>query len=279
MNPENQLAGHRLGQGTWYMGEDAARQGDEVRALQLGVDLGITLIDTAEMYGEGGAERVVGAAIAGRRDAVTLVSKVYPHNAGRADVQRACERSLGRLKTDRVDLYLLHWRGGVPLAETLEGFEALKRAGKILAYGVSNFDTADMEGALRTPGGSGIAANQVMYNLRRRGIGFDLLPWCRAHGIPVMAYSPLESGRREQERLFAEPALVEVAARHGATPAQVALAWLCAQDGVVAIPKAVDPAHVRANRAALDIVLTAEDLAALDGAFPAPRRKVPLDIL
>ncbi|HEX8602668.1 MAG TPA: aldo/keto reductase, partial [Pseudoduganella sp.] len=145
------MAGHRLGQGTWYMGEDSARQGDEVRALQLGVDLGITLIDTAEMYGEGGAERVVGAAIAGRRDAVTIVSKVYPHNAGRADVQRACERSLGRLKTDRIDLYLLHWRGGVPLAETLEGFEALKRDGKILAYGVSNFDTADMEQARRTP--------------------------------------------------------------------------------------------------------------------------------
>jgi diketogulonate reductase-like aldo/keto reductase len=212
-------------------------------------------------------------------DKVTIVSKVYPHNAGRTEVQRACERSLGRLDTDRIDLYLLHWRGGVPLAETLEGFEALRRAGKILAYGVSNFDTADMAEALRVPGGSAIAANQVMYNLRRRGIEFDLLPWCRQHGIPVMAYSPLESGRREQQRLFADPVLAQVAAQHRATPAQIALAWLFAQDGVTAIPKAVGPEHVRANRAALDIVLTDEDLAALDGAFPAPRRKVPLDIL
>ncbi|GGX89040.1 aldo/keto reductase [Massilia dura] len=276
MNPIDR---HRLGQGTWYMGEDSARASDEVRALQLGVDLGITLIDTAEMYGEGGAERVVGAAIAGRRDAVTLVSKVYPHNAGRAEVQRACERSLGRLGTDRIDLYLLHWRGGVPLAETLEGFEALRRAGKILAYGVSNFDTPDMEEALRAPGGTAIAANQVMYNLRRRGVEFSLLPWCRERGIPVMAYSPLESGRREQQRLFGDPVLAQVAARHGATPAQIALAWLFAQEGVTAIPKAVHPDHVRANRAALDIVLTPEDLAALDGAFPPPRRKVPLDIL
>ncbi|WP_338763449.1 aldo/keto reductase [Massilia sp. METH4] len=276
MNP---IAQHRLGQGTWYMGEDPAHQDEEVRALQLGLDLGITLVDTAEMYGEGGAERVVGAAIAGRRDEVTLVSKVYPHNAGRSEVQRACERSLARLGTDRIDLYLLHWRGGVPLAETLEGFEKLRAAGKILAYGVSNFDTADMQEALRAPGGKAIAANQVMYNLRRRGIEFDLLPWCREHGIPVMAYSPLESDRREQQRLFADPALRQVAARHGATPAQIALAFLFAQDGVCAIPKAVQPDHVRANRAALDIVLTPEDLATLDAAFPAPKRKVALDIL
>ncbi|MBB3221356.1 aldo/keto reductase [Pseudoduganella umbonata] len=276
MNP---IAGHRLGQGTWYMGDDPARRNDEVRALQLGVDLGITLIDTAEMYGEGGAERVVGAAIAGRRDEVVIVSKVYPHNAGRTEVQRACERSLARLGTDRIDLYLLHWRGGVPLAETLEGFETLRAAGKILAYGVSNFDTADMEEAVRVPGGAALAANQVMYNLRRRGIEFDLLPWCRRHGIPVMAYSPLESSRRDQQRLFADPALRQVAGRHGATPAQVALAWLFAQEGVTAIPKAVQPEHVRANRAALDIVLTAEDLAVLDAAFPPPSRAVPLDVL
>ena len=276
MNP---IASHKLGQGTWYMGEDAAARNDEVRALQLGVDLGITLIDTAEMYGEGGAEKVVGAAIAGRRDEITLVSKVYPHNAGRAEVQRACERSLARLGTDRIDLYLLHWRGGVPLAETLEGFEKLRAAGKIVAYGVSNFDTDDMQEAARAPGGDAIAANQVMYNLRRRGIEFDLLPWCRQRGIPVMAYSPLESDRREQQRLFADPALRQVAERYSATPAQIALAWLFAQQGVTAIPKAVQPEHVRANRAALDIVLTAEDLAVLDAAFPAPSRKVSLDIL
>ncbi|QBE65721.1 aldo/keto reductase [Pseudoduganella lutea] len=275
----NAIAGHRLGQGTWYMGENAAARNDEVRALQLGMDLGITLIDTAEMYGEGGAEKVVGAAIAGRRDEVTLVSKVYPHNAGRADVQRACERSLARLGTDRIDLYLLHWRGGVPLAETLEGFERLRAAGKILAYGVSNFDTADMDEAARVPGGRAIAANQVMYNLRRRGIEFDLLPWCRERTVPLMAYSPLESGRREQQRLFADPSLRQVADRHGATPAQVALAWLMAQQGVIAIPKAVQPEHVRANRAALDIVLTSEDLAVLDAAFPPPARKMPLDVL
>jgi diketogulonate reductase-like aldo/keto reductase len=276
MNP---IAGHRLGQGTWYMGEDAARKQDEVRALQLGIDLGVTLVDTAEMYGEGGAERVVGAAVAGRRDGVTIVSKVYPHNAGRSEVQRACERSLARLGTDRIDLYLLHWRGGVPLAETLEGFEALRQAGKILAYGVSNFDTSDMEEVSRLPGGTAIAANQVMYNLRRRGIEFDLLPWCRDHAIPVMAYSPLEADRSEQQRLFANPVLRNVAARHGATPAQIALAWLFAQEGVTAIPKAVNPEHVRANRAALDIALTADDLAALDAAFPPPRRAVPLDVL
>jgi diketogulonate reductase-like aldo/keto reductase len=273
------LAGHRLGQGTWYMGEDAARRHDEVRALRLGVELGITLVDTAEMYGEGGAERVVGQAIAGMRDRVTIVSKVYPHNAGRIDVQRACERSLERLGTDHIDLYLLHWRGSVPLAETLEGFEALRQAGKIGAYGVSNVDCADMEQAWQLPGGPAIAANQVMYNLRRRGIEYDLLPWCRAHGVPVMAYSPLESDRREQRRLFADPALLQVAARHQATPAQIALAWLMAQPGVIPIPKAVQEAHVHANRAALDITLSPADLAVLDQAFPPPRRAVPLDIL
>ncbi|WP_308807599.1 aldo/keto reductase [Pseudoduganella flava] len=261
------------------MGEHASRRDDEVRALRLGLDLGITLIDTAEMYGEGGAERIVGAAIAGRRDEVTIVSKVYPHNAGYDDVQRACERSLARLGTDRIDLYLLHWRGGVPLAETLEGFEALRQAGKIRAYGVSNFDRADMEEAWHLPGGPAIAANQVLYNLRRRGIEYDLLPWCRTHGIPVMAYSPLESDRREQRRLFDDRVLREVAQRHGATPAQIALAWLCRQDGVVAIPKAVNPEHVRANRAALDIVLTDDDVALLDTAFPPPRGPVPLDVL
>jgi len=275
MNP---LAGHRLGQGTWYMGEDPAHAQAEIGALQLGIDLGITLIDTAEMYGDGGAERIVGAAIAGRRDAVTIVSKVYPHNAGRDDVQRACERSLSRLGIDCIDLYLLHWRGNVPLAETLDGFAALQRAGKIRAFGVSNFDTADLQEARRLAGGEAIATNQVMYNLRRRGIEFDLLPWCRAHDVPVMAYSPLESDRREQRRMLAEPALVAVAERHGATPAQIALAWLFAQ-GVTAIPKAVQPAHVRANRAALDIRLTQEDLMALDAAFSPPRRAVPLEML
>jgi diketogulonate reductase-like aldo/keto reductase len=267
-----------LGQGTWYMGEDPRRKQGEVAALRLGMELGMGLIDTAEMYGEGGAEEVVGEAIAGRRDEVFLVSKVYPHNADRRGVAAACERSLRRLGTDRLDLYLLHWRGSVPLAETLDAFEALKRDGKILEFGVSNFDLPDMREAAALPAGAQVAANQVLYNLMRRGIEWDLLPWCRQHGVPVMAYSPLESGAADQARLLGNAALFAVAARHGATPAQIALAWVLHQDGVVAIPKAVDPGHVRANRAAADIVLTAQDTAELDAAFAPPRRRVALEM-
>jgi len=267
-----------LGQGTWNMGEDPSARAAEVAALRLGMELGMTLIDTAEMYGEGGAEKVVGEAIAGRRDEVWLVSKVYPHNASRAGVRAACERSLRRLGTDRLDLYLLHWRGGVPLAETLEAFERLRDEGKIRDYGVSNFDTDDMEEAAALPAGAGIATNQVLYNLVKRGIEWDLLPWCRARGIPVMAYSPLESTRPEQRALLTRPQLGEVARRHGVTPAQVALAWLLRQDGVVTIPKAVQPDHVRANRAALDLapLLTIEDMALLDAGFAPPERRRPL---
>jgi len=267
-----------LGQGTWNMGEDPSARAAEVAALRLGMELGMTLIDTAEMYGEGGAEKVVGEAIAGRRDEVWLVSKVYPHNASRAGVRAACERSLRRLGTDHVDLYLLHWRGGVPLAETLEAFERLRDEGKIRDYGVSNFDTDDMEEAAALPAGGGIAANQVLYNLVKRGIEFDLLPWCRARGIPVMAYSPLESTPAEQRTLLARPQLGEVARRHDVSPAQVALAWLLRQDGVVTIPKAVQPAHVRANRAALDLapLLTIEDMALLYAGFAPPGRRRPL---
>ena len=267
-----------LGQGTWNMGEDPSARPAEVAALRLGLDLGMTLIDTAEMYGEGGAEEVVGEAIAGRRDDVYLVSKVYPHNASRAGVRAACERSLRRLGTDCLDLYLLHWRGSVPLAETLEAFERLSDDGKIRAWGVSNFDVDDMVEAAALPAGSGIAANQVLYNLARRGIEWDLLPWCRERGIPVMAYSPLESTPVEQRPLLARPQLAEVARRHGVTPAQVALAWLLRQDGVVTIPKAVQPAHLRANRAALDLApqLTPDDLALLDAGFPPPARRRPL---
>jgi diketogulonate reductase-like aldo/keto reductase len=267
-----------LGQGTWNMGEDPSARAAEVAALRLGMDLGMTLIDTAEMYGEGGAEKVVGEAIAGRRDDVWLVSKVYPHNASRAGVRAACERSLRRLGTDHLDLYLLHWRGGVPLAETLDAFERLRDEGKIRDFGVSNFDTDDMEEAAALPAGGGIAANQVLYNLVQRGIEWDLLPWCRARGIPVMAYSPLESTPAEQRALLTRPQLGEVARRHGVTPAQVALAWLLRQDGVVTIPKAVQPAHVRANRAALDLapLLTIEDMAQLDAGFAPPGRRRPL---
>jgi diketogulonate reductase-like aldo/keto reductase len=267
-----------LGQGTWAMGEDPVRKRQEADALRLGMDLGMNLIDTAEMYGEGGAEEVVAAAIAGRRADAFIVSKVYPHNADRRGVQAACERSLERLGTDHIDLYLLHWRGAVPLAETLQGFEALKRAGKIRDFGVSNFDLGDMREAAGLRGGREVAANQVLYNLARRGAEWSLLPWCREHGIALMAYSPLESSPAEQAGMLGAPGLKQVAARHGASAAQVALAWLLHQDGVVVIPKAVTPAHVRENRAALDIVLTAHDIAELDRAFPPPRRATPLDM-
>jgi diketogulonate reductase-like aldo/keto reductase len=265
-----------LGQGTWNMGEQAARKKDEVRALQLGLDLGMTLIDTAEMYGDGGAEEVVGEAIAGRRDEVYLVSKVYPHNADLQGTQAACERSLRRLQVDCIDLYLLHWPGCFSLDETFDGFEALKRAGKIKDYGVSNFDLDGMQDAV--DGSGAVATDQVLYNLMKRGVEFDLLPWCRERGMPVMAYSPLESAGREQAALLENPGLHAVAAAHGATPAQIALAWVLHQDGVIAIPKAVDPVHLRANRAAADIRLTAGDLAALDRAFPPPRRRRALDM-
>jgi diketogulonate reductase-like aldo/keto reductase len=264
-----------LGQGTWNMGEQAARRQDEVRALQQGLDLGMTLIDTAEMYGEGGAEEVVGAAIAGRRDQAFIVSKVYPHNASFEGVREACERSLHRLKVDAIDLYLLHWQGHHPLAETFDGFEALKQAGKIKAYGVSNFDLENLEESLAY---GAPATNQVLYNLMKRGIEFDLLPWARERQLPIMAYSPLETHGREQAALLANPGLKAVADAHGVTPAQIALAWVLHQDGVIAIPKAVDPVHLRANRAAAEIELSAGDLAALDQAFPPPRRRRALDM-
>jgi len=264
-----------LGQGTWNMGEEAARRQDEVRALRMGLDLGMTLIDTAEMYGDGGAEEVVGEAIAGRRDEVYLVTKVFPHNANFEGAQAACERSLRRLKVDCVDLFLLHWPGPFSLDETFDAFEALKKAGKIKEYGVSNFDLEGMQDAVDcgTP-----ATDQVLYNLMKRGIEFDLLPWCREQRLPVMAYSPLESSGREQAALLGNHGLRDVAAAHGVTPAQIALAWVLHQDGVIAIPKAVDPVHLRANRAAADIRLSPDDLAALDRAFPPPRRRRALDM-
>jgi len=263
-----------LGQGTWGMGEQARRAADEATALRLGIDLGMTLIDTAEMYGDGGAEEVVADAIAGRRSEVFLVSKVLPENASRRGTIDACERSLKRLGTDRLDLYLLHWRGSVPLSGTLEAFTELIEAGKIRHWGVSNFDTNDIIELATLSGGGACATNQVLYNLSRRGIEFDLVPWCRDHHVPVMAYSPVEQGR-----LLDHPALKAIAAAHGATPAQVALAWLLRQSGTIVIPKATNPVHVRENRAALDIKLGAEDLAALDKAFPPPTRKRALEML
>ena len=263
-----------LGLGTWGMGEARTSGPDMVTALRLGLDLGMTLIDTAEMYGEGGAEEVVGKAIAGRRDGVFLVSKVYPHNATRQGAVAACERSLKRLGTDRLDLYLLHWRGDVPLAETLEAFQMLRRAGKIRHYGVSNFGIADMAELWSLPGSADTAANQVLYNLTRRGIEWDLLPWCRERRLPVMAYSPIEQGRILRKR-----ALGELARRRGVAPAQMALAWLLTREPVIVIPKAGRPEHVRENRAALDLVLAPDELAELDRAFPPPDRARPLEML
>jgi diketogulonate reductase-like aldo/keto reductase len=263
-----------LGMGTWGMGETRAHAAAEAAALALGLDLGMTLIDTAEMYGDGGAEEVVAKAIAGRRDAVFLVSKVYPHNATRQGAVAACERSLKRLGTDRLDLYLLHWRGEVPLEETFEAFAALQQSGRIRHYGVSNFDVADMTASWWLHGGPAIATNQVLYNLTRRGIEWALLPWCRERRLPIMAYSPIEQGRLLRKR-----ALVRLAERRGLTPAQVALAWVLPQEGVIAIPKASRAEHLRENHVALGVTLAAAELAALDEAFAAPSGPTPLAML
>jgi diketogulonate reductase-like aldo/keto reductase len=263
-----------LGQGTWGFGERGPRRSDEVAALRYGLDLGLGLIDTAEMYGEGGAEEVVGEAIAGRRDEVFLVSKVYPHNASRAGVVAACDRSLKRLRTDRLDVYLLHWRGAIPIAETVAGFEDLVAQGKIVSFGVSNFDTPDMAELWDTPGGSAATVNQILYNPTRRGAEFELLPWCRDHAVAVMAYSPVEQGR-----VLANPTLRRLATARGCSPAQLVIAWVLRQAGVVAIPKAARIEHVRENAAALEIVLTGDEIAAIDREFPPPKRRVPLELL
>jgi diketogulonate reductase-like aldo/keto reductase len=263
-----------LGMGTWQMGENAHNRQSEIDALRHGLSLGFSLIDTAEMYAEGGAEEVVAQAIANQRAKVFLVSKVYPHNASKQGAIAACERSLKRLNTDYLDLYLLHWRGAVPLAETLEAFQTLQKAGKIRSYGVSNFDTEDMEEAVQLSGGIGIATNQVLYNLTRRGIELNLLPWCRQEGIPVMAYSPIEQGRLLNSRI-----LKTIAQDRGVTAAQVALAWLLQQDDVIVIPKSSRIDHVEQNRAALDLKLSVAELAALDTAFPVPIKPVPLQML
>ncbi len=254
-----------LGMGTWNMGDDRAARAEEIATLRLGLDLGATLIDTAEMYGDGRAEELIGEAITGRRDEAFLVSKVYPHNAAVKGAVAACERSLKRLKTDRIDLYLLHWRGGVPLEETLQAFMRLKDAGKVRHYGVSNLDLKDMHELWRLPGGAGVAANQLLYNLARRGIEWDLLPWMRERRIPLMAYSPLE-----QARLLGKRALAEFARRHGMTPAQAALAWLLARDDVIAIPKTGSRARLRENMGALDQALTPAQLGELDRLFTPP---------
>jgi diketogulonate reductase-like aldo/keto reductase len=260
-----------LGQGTWHMAEDPRRRMDEIAALRLGIDLGMSLIDTAEMYADGDAEVLVGEAIQGRRDQVFLVSKVLPHHATVRGTLAACDGSLRRLKVDKIDLYLLHWRGSIPLKETLDAFERLKGAGKIGSWGVSNFDLADMQALIGIPGGSDVSTDQVLYNLQYRGVEYDLLPWCERSGVPIMAYSPVEQGR-----VLDQAVLRSVASRHHATPAQVALAWVLRKGNVCAIPRASNPKHVRENAAALDVRLSASDCAELDQAFPPPTRKQPL---
>jgi diketogulonate reductase-like aldo/keto reductase len=262
------------GQGTWHMGENRMRFADEVAAVKFGIELGIPLIDTAEMYGHGAAEEIVAEAAKGRRDELFIVSKVLPYNASLTGTIEACERSLKRLKTDRIDLYLLHWRGSHPFAETLAAFERLREQGKIRHHGVSNFDRADLEEWARVPGGANVATNQILYNLTRRGPEFDVIPWCRERNVSIMAYSPIEQGR-----MLGHTALAEVAARHGATPAQVALAWLLRQEGMVVIPKASRKEHVREDFGSLDLKLTDTDLADLDRAFPPPKRKTSLGML
>ena len=263
-----------LGLGTWRMGDDKSKRTNEVAALRLGIELGMTLIDTAEMYANGGAEKVVGEAIEGRRDEVFVVSKFYPQNATRERMAAACERSLRRLGIDQIDLYLLHWRGDVPLKETLAGFDDLLEAKKIRYAGVSNFDVDDMEELARLKGGlERIVTNEVLYNLERRGIEWDLLPWMRQRHRPVIAYSPVEEGLLAHPH----PVLTRVAERHDATPVQIALAWVIREDGVIAIPKAADPKHVRENRGAADIKLTKKDLEELDESFPSPEGKKRLE--
>jgi diketogulonate reductase-like aldo/keto reductase len=263
-----------LGQGTWGLGEHSANRENEIDALRFGIDSGMTLIDTAEMYGDGAAEELIGEALEGRREQTFIVDKVLPQNATRKGTVQACERSLRRLKTDRIDLYLLHWRGAAPLAETLAGFDDLLRAGKIRYWGVSNFDVPDMEEVAGLGGGAALATNQVLYNLMRRGIEYDLMPWCEQRNIPIMAYSPLEQGR-----LMRDPDIRRIADEHSATPTQIALAWVLRKEGLIAVPKASTPGHVKQNRSALDIHLTPDQLAALDRAFPPPDHKMPLEMI
>ena len=263
-----------LGQGTWNIGDDPARRRDEIAALRRGIDLGLTLIDTAEMYGDGRSESLVGEAIVGRRDEVFVVSKVYPHNASKKAMPRSCEASLARLGIETIDLYLLHWEGSVPLAETVAAFESLQRDGKIRHWGVSNLDATLMQSLWQTPGGAAAQTDQLLYNLGRRGIEWDLVPWLRERRVPVMAYSPIEQGRLLRQR-----GLVEFARQRALTPAQAALAWLLAHDDVIAIPKSGRVARVEENAAAFDHPLSADDLRALDRVFPPPRGPSPLAMI
>lgn len=268
-----------IGQGTWYMGENPAQRRQEVDALRCGLDSGLTLIDTAEMYADGGAEEVAGEALKGRREQAFLVSKVYPWNAGAVNTVEACERSLRRLQTEYLDLYLLHWRGNVPLQETIAAMETLRRAGKILRWGVSNFDSDDLNELLAEEEGANCAANQVLYHLASRGIEYDLLPDCQQRNIPLMAYCPLAQAGRLRHDLMSHPLLNQIAQQKGISVAQLLLAWVIRKEGVIAIPKAGSLQHVRENAAALDITLSSDELASINQAFPPPTGKMPLDVV
>ena len=263
-----------LGQGTWFMGDNPARRAGEIQSLRKGIDLGMSVIDTAEMYGDGRSESLVGEAIRGKRDQVYLISKVLPSHASRQGTKAACEASLKRLGTDVIDLYLLHWQGRYPFSETVSAMIELVREGKIIDWGVSNMDVPEMEEFYDIPDGKTCAANEVLYNVSRRGIEFDLIPWCKKRSLPIIAYSPIEQGR-----VLESTVLRELGEKHGVTPAQIALAWLFRQDGIMAIPKAASINHVEENFEALSIPLTQDDLKVLDEQFPPPRGKVPLEML
>ncbi|RWR03772.1 hypothetical protein ED28_01945 [[Pantoea] beijingensis] len=268
-----------IGQGTWYMGEDSSQQKKEVAALQAGLERGLRIIDTAEMYAEGRAEKIVGEALAGRRDQAWLVSKVYPWNAGEVDVSDACERSLRRLKTDYLDLYLLHWRGNIPLAETIRAMESLQRQGKIRRWGVSNFDINDMQELWQESGGVQCATNQVLYHLASRGIEFDLIPACQQRRIPIMAYCPLAQAGRLRGELIGHPRLNQLAQQKNISVAQLLLAWVIHTEGVLAIPKASSLAHIKENADALEVAFTEEELRVINHAYPPPQSKIVLDIV
>ncbi|MFT8319932.1 MAG: aldo/keto reductase [Bacillus sp. (in: firmicutes)] len=268
-----------IGQGTWNMGEDSLNRKNEIKSIQHGIELGMSLIDTAEMYGEGESEKVVGEAIHGRREDVFLVSKVYPHNAGLKSIHSACENSLKRLKTDYLDLYLLHWRGSVPLEETIIGLEKLCKEGKIKRWGVSNFDTSDMDELWNSTNGSNCVTNQVLYHLGSRGIEFDLTAWQKEHSMPIMVYSPLAQGGSLRKELLKDEMIKKIAEQHHVEPLQIALAWTIRSGQVIAIPKAGQEKHIVQNAKAASIHLTEEELRMIDKIFPKPVRKMPLDII
>lgn len=268
-----------LGQGTWYMGENSVKRESEIKTLRLGVELGMTLIDTAEMYGDGRSEELVGEALNKYRDKIFLISKVYPHNAGLKNIEISCERSLRRLKTDHLDLYLLHWRGGIPLKETIDGMERLVKSGKILRWGVSNFDKSDMEELLSYDNGDHCTVNEVLYHLGSRGIEFDLIPWQKKHNIPVIAYCPIAQAGKLRKQLLKSRTVIEIARENDVKPIEILLSWCLRSREIIAIPKASTEEHVKENAHAGEIQLSKEQLDRLDTAFPAPRTKLPLDIV